>query len=87
MAVPESGSEHAAGEAHEEHIHLPPNSIVPICTAISVTVTFTGLLIPVKPSVGGVLIPVVAVVGVVMLAASGIAWLLGAMREYHDLPE
>jgi hypothetical protein len=81
------GSAEPAGGAHEEHIHMPPNSIVPICAALAITVTFTGLLIPVKPVLGGVIIPVIALVGVVMLVASGIAWLLGALREYHDLPE
>jgi hypothetical protein len=72
---------------HEEHIHLPPPSLVPIAMAASVTLTFVGLLIPVKPKVGPVIIPVLAIVGVFLVIACGIAWFRGARREYLELPE
>ncbi len=80
-------SDHPEHSGEEEHIHLPPNSIVPLCTAASMTLTFAGLLIPVKPRIGPVIIPVIAVLGVVLLVACGLAWLRTARREYQDLPE
>jgi hypothetical protein len=72
---------------HEEHIHLPPPSLVPFAMAASITLTFVGLLIPVKPKLGPVIIPVLAIVGVILVIACGVAWFRGARREYLDLPE
>ncbi len=72
---------------HEEHVHLPPPSLVPIAMAASITLTFVGLLIPVKPKVGPVIIPVLAILGLVLVIACGVAWFRGARREYLDLPE
>lgn len=80
-------AEIGAEAGHEEHVHLPPPSLVPIAMTASITLTFIGLLIPVKPKVGPVIIPVLAVVGVVLIIASGVAWIRGARREYLDLPE
>ena len=87
MPEPDQLSDHTEHTGEEEHIHLPPNSIVPFCTAASLTLTFTGLLIPVKPKIGGVIIPVMAIVGLVLLVICGLAWLISARREYQDLPE
>ena len=70
----------------EDHIHLPPNSVVPVCVALSLTVAFTGLLIPLKVRLGPVIVPIVAVVGVIMTVASLTAWVRGARREFLDLP-
>ena len=70
----------------EDHIHLPPNSLVPIAVALSLTVAFTGLLIPLKVHLGSVIIPIVSVVGLLMTVASLTAWVRGARREFHDLP-
>ncbi|HYA00765.1 MAG TPA: hypothetical protein VEK76_10500 [Candidatus Binatia bacterium] len=66
---------------------MPENSLVPICLALSVTLTFTGLLIPLKPRIGGVIIPVLAVIGVILVIACLGWWFWGARREYRSLPE
>jgi hypothetical protein len=87
MPENEPAAVHGEEDGHGQHIHLPPNSIVPICMALSIALTFTGLLIPVKPVVGGLIVPVLFVVGLAAVVASGIAWLRSARREYLDLPE
>jgi hypothetical protein len=80
-------AERGEAAAHEEHIHLPPPSLVPIAMAVSITLTFIGLVIPVKPKVGPVIIPVLSIVGVILVIASGVAWFLAARSEYYELPE
>ena len=75
--------EHSAAEAH---IHMPQNSFVPVCLALSLTLTFTGLLIPLKLTFGAVIIPVLAVVGLLLVLACWGWWIWGGRREYHVLP-
>jgi hypothetical protein len=86
MSEPELTSDPGEHAAPGEHIHLPPNSLVPICVALSITFTFTGLLIPLKPRVGPVIIPVIALLGIVALVISCVAWFRAARNEYRDLP-
>jgi hypothetical protein len=75
-------------EETEEHIHLPPNSWVPICVAFSLAFNFVSYLTfqyPLSGSVswGEVLVPISAI----CLIASLVAWFRGARSEYRELPE
>lgn len=62
--------------AHE-HIHMPPNSFVPLSLSLSLTLTMVGL----------VLSPFAWVIGLVWTVATLVVWARAARREYLDLPE
>lgn len=68
--------DHGAHSKHGE-IHLPPNSVVPVCVAISFAIAMTGLLVG----------PVMWGVGLVLLIGSLVAWFRGARNEFYELPE
>jgi hypothetical protein len=73
-----------ADTTHDEHghgghdeIHMPPNSWVPISTAVSITAIFVGLL------AGWWLV----IVGGVWFIGSLVAWFRGARSEFAELPD
>ena len=76
---------HASGdEGHDAaHIHMPPNSIVPVFVALSLCCTFVGFVDQVRNNLG----PTIWLIGLVSLIASCVAWFRGARTEYLDLPE
>ena len=65
-----------SGHGHGE-IHLPPNSIIPVCLAVSLCLTFVGFLI--SPAVWGV--------GLLLVVICLASWGWAARREYRELPE
>jgi threonine dehydrogenase-like Zn-dependent dehydrogenase len=65
------------------HIHMPPNSIVPLFVALSLACTFIGFVDQVRNAAG----PVVWGIGLIGLIASCVAWFRGARTEYLELPE
>ena len=67
--------EHGHG-AHDE-IHMPPNSWVPISTALSITALFIGFLVGVW----------LDIIGGVWLIASLAAWFRAARNEFGELHE
>ena len=75
----------AASTAREPHadahgrgeIHMPPNSWMPIATALALTVLFVGFLVG----------PVVWIIGSVMLVACLVVWYLAARNEFRELPD
>jgi hypothetical protein len=67
--------EHGHG-GHDE-IHLPPNSWVPLSTAVSITAVLIGFL------TGWWLV----IIGGVALIASLVAWLRAARNEFEELPD
>lgn len=76
--------QHAATEeGHEVHIHMPPNSIVPVFVALSLCCTFVGFVDQVRNNLG----PTIWLIGLVALIGSCAAWFRGARTEYLDLPE
>ncbi|MHB8717635.1 MAG: hypothetical protein ACYDAC_01920 [Candidatus Dormibacteria bacterium] len=79
------GSSTGQEAAHDAaaHIHMPPNSIVPLFVALSLACTFVGFIDQVRNSVG----PTVWLIGLAGLVASCVAWFRGARREYLELPE
>lgn len=80
-------SDETAHDAHDSHdaahIHMPPNSIVPVFVALSLACTFIGFVDQVRNSVG----PLVWGIGLIALIASCAAWARGARTEYLELPE
>lgn len=72
----------AGGHAHAE-IHLPPHSFAPVCVALSLAVTFVGLLAAIRETLG----PFMWLVGLLGLIASCASWARSARREYLELPE
>ena len=75
---------HDAQDSHDAaHIHMPPNSIVPVFVALSLACTFVGFVDQVRNSVG----PLVWGIGLLGLIASCAAWVRGARTEYLELPE
>jgi hypothetical protein len=82
LPVHEASGEHGAHGSGGD-VHMPPNSIVPVCVAISLCLTFVGFVDQVRGSVG----PLVWGIGLVGLIASCAAWYRGARHEYEDLPE
>ena len=62
---------------HAEHIHMPPNSWVPIVLSLSLAITFVGFLMS----------PIVWGAGLVLVAGSLVAWFRGARAEYLELPD
>ena len=75
-AAAQSGPDHAGP-------HMPPNSIVPICLALSLAVLFVGFLGEVRATVG----PAMWIVGLLGVLASSAAWAVTARRDYLELPE
>ena len=75
-AVAHDHGDHADGE----HIHMPPNSWVPISVALALTCTFVGFL---TTKLG----PTVWIIGLVWLAASCVVWYRAAVTEYNELPD
>lgn len=75
-ASAQTGPEHGAP-------HMPPNSIVPICAALSLAVLFVGFLGEVRSTVG----PAMWLAGLLGLIASCVAWAITARRDYLELPE
>ena len=69
--------EHAHGDHGHDEIHLPPNSWVPLSTALSITTLFIGFLVGVW----------LDIIGGVWLLASLVAWFRGARTEFAELPE
>ncbi|MBJ7610143.1 MAG: hypothetical protein JF887_12035 [Candidatus Dormibacteraeota bacterium] len=76
---------HEADTTHGEHaeIHLPPNSFVPICVALSLCLTFVGFVDQVRGAVG----PLIWGIGLLGLIASCVVWFLAARSEFRELPE
>ena len=76
---------HDAPEAGHDaaHIHMPPNSIVPLFVALSLCCTFVGFIDQVRNTLG----PLVWGIGLLGLIASCAAWVRGARSEYLELPE
>jgi hypothetical protein len=68
--------------AHTE-IHMPPPSFVPISVALALATTLVGFVDQVRNAVGGL----VWGIGLLWLAASCVAWFLGARTEFGELPE
>ena len=76
---------HDAATGHGEHaeIHMPPNSFVPICVALSLAVTLVGFVDQVRNTVG----PTVWLIGLIGVVASCVVWYFAARTEYGELPE
>jgi hypothetical protein len=70
--VHSASAEHGHGE-----IHMPPPSLIPICLAVAMAVTFTGFLIS----------PAVWIPGLVAVVICLGAWLRAALSEYRELPD
>lgn len=73
---------------HDEHIHLPPNSWIPICVAVSLAGLFVSALTfqyqAVGPlSYGEILVPIFGI----CLLGTWVAWFRSARAEYLELPE
>jgi hypothetical protein len=66
----------AAHETHE-HIHMPPNSWIPISFSCSMAFTFVGFLIH----------PVVWILGLIWFVGNLWAWFTAARTEYRELPD
>jgi len=65
-----------SGNGSREQIHLPGNTLLPLYTALSVTLTLLGLILS---------WPIVAVGGA-LTALSVFFWIRAATREYEALP-
>lgn len=83
MVNEETSAGHESGHDAAAHIHMPPNSIVPLFVALSLACTFVGFIDQVRNSVG----PTVWLIGLAGLIASCAAWVRGARSEYLELPE
>lgn len=72
----ENESAHDGGE-HTEHIHLPPNSFVPINLSLALAITFVGFLVS----------PIMWGLGLVYVVGTLVQWFRAARNEYLELPE
>jgi hypothetical protein len=73
-----------ADSSHDQHghgghdeIHMPPNSWVPLSTALAITTFFVGVIVG----------PWLAIIGGVWLLASLLAWFRAARNEFQELPD
>jgi len=66
----------AAHGGHGE-IHMPPNTWVPLSTAVSITGVFAGIIVGLW----------LVVISGIWLIASLVAWYRGARTEFHHLPD
>ncbi len=69
--------DHPGSSLHEEAIHLPGNSYIPLATALSFAAFMIGLLAG----------PWLMAIGAISLIASLVAWVRVVRDEYKDLPE
>ena len=67
---------HRSGNGSREQIHLPVNTLLPLYTALSVTLGLLGLILS---------WPIVAVGGA-LTALCVYFWIRAATREYEALP-
>jgi hypothetical protein len=68
----------AADKAHEDEIHMPPNSYWPLVTAFGVAVGLVGVIV-VQSN------PVIFIVGILILLAGVGGWIRDARKEYNEL--
>jgi hypothetical protein len=64
-----------------DHIHLPPNSFVPLSLALSLTLLLTSFVFPEWLRMPGL------IVGGLWVIATLVQWFRAARTEYFDLPE
>jgi hypothetical protein len=67
----------AHGAHGHDEIHMPPNSWVPLSTAMSITAVFIGIIV-------GLWLVVIAGI---WLIASLVQWYRAARSEYQHLPD
>jgi hypothetical protein len=73
-----AGEPTAPDDAHEEEIHMPPNSYWPLVTAVGVTLALVGV-ITVQSN------PIIFVIGILVLLAGVGGWIRDARKEYNEL--
>jgi hypothetical protein len=73
-----AGESTAPDDAHEEEIHMPPNSYWPLVTSVGVTLALVGV-ITVQSN------PIIFVIGILVLLAGVGGWIRDARTEYNEL--
>lgn len=74
----QGGPPAAAHDAHNDEIHMPPNSIWPLVTAVGLTMTMLGLIF-----VWSTLLPFIA--GLLVMGGGIAMWIKDARTEYTEL--